>query len=133
MAAPTPPPPSLNIGVLPQPRDASFLNGDLRGEVFAGSVEVTEAGVVLPNNPCRYAMLCNWNTDTAPALSYSALSGDGLYENAGFEFLYGFNGVYIAQLFPSQNTGLLPVKNTNLICARTRPGQTRTLFFAWFY
>jgi hypothetical protein len=133
MAAPPSPPPSLNVGVLPQPKDASFLNGDLRGEVFAGSVEVTAAGVVLPNNPCRYVMLCNWNTNTAPALNYSALSFDGLYENSGLEFLYGFNGAYVAQLFPSQNSGLLPVKNTNLICVRTRPGQTRTLFYAWFY
>lgn len=133
MATPSSPSSLLNIGVLPQPRDASFLNGDLSGEVFAGSIDVTEAGIVLPNNPCRYAMLCNWNTNTAPALEYAALSTEGLYENSGFEFLYGFNGVYVAQLFPSQTSGLLPVKNTNLICVRTRPGKTRTLFFAWFY
>lgn len=134
MAAPPIPPSSVNPAVLAQPSTNAALGSvDLRGEVFASSETVTENGIVLPPNPCRYVMLVNWNTDIATALNYTALSANALYEDSGFELMYGFNGVYAAQLFPSQNSGLLPVNNTNKICVRTRAGVTRQLFYAWFY
>ncbi len=110
-----------------------LLQDDYLGEARSSSFDVTEALRRLPDNPCRFVMLCNWNTDDATALNYSALSGDSLYENAGFEILYGFNGVVAHQLFASQTTGLLPVKNTNLISVRTRAGVARKLFFTFFY
>ena len=117
----------------PANAESIALWADMRGEVFGSSVEVDENGVVLPNNPCRYVMLMNWNSDESSSLTYLPVSADGLYENTNSEFYYGFRGVYVAQLYPSQSSGLLPVRNTNLICVRTRPGITRRLFFAWFY
>lgn len=102
------------------------------GEARSSSVIATAELQRLPDNPCRFVMLCNWNTDDSTALNYSALSGDNLYENAGFEILYGFNGIVAHQLFASQSTGLLPVKNTNLISFRSRTAD-RALFYTWFY
>ena len=116
------------------PRSSNaFVSTDLKGEVFAGSIEVDQSGVTLPDNRCRYVMLVNWNASSGSDLTYTPVSANGLYEDTDSEFYYGFKGIYVAQLYPSQNSGLLPVRNTNLICVRTRPAITRKLFFAWFF
>ena len=131
---PTPPTSSIASRFIGGPfANAETLGADLKGEVYGGSVDVDENGVMLPSNECRYVILFNWNADESSSLEYTPVSPEGLYENTEGEFYYGFRGLYVAQLYPSQNTGLLPIRNTNLLCVRTRPGQTRKLFFAWFY
>jgi hypothetical protein len=115
------------------PALSDFLTDGYLGEARSSSFEVTQDLKRLPDNPCRFVMLSNWNAGDDVALSYSTLSGDNLYENAGDEIYYGFAGTLAAQLFPSQSTGLLPVKNTNLISVRTRNGEVRKLFYTWFY
>ena len=103
------------------------------GNVEGGVFDVTEDLKRLPENKCKFVMLCNWNAADDTALTYTALSGDSLYENNGDEIYYGFAGVLVAQLFPSQNSGLLPLNNTNQICVRTRPGNTLKLWYACFW
>lgn len=106
-----------------------------QGKVDGGQIDVTEGGVRLPPRPCKFVMLANWNVNQADTatLAFYAVSGDGLYENSGREVYYGFGGIYIAQLFPTANSGLLPVKNTSQICLRSRPGATIPIWYAWFY
>lgn len=78
-------------------------------------------------------MLSNWNASVNIAQTYDALSGDDLYENAGFEIYYGFRGVIAHQLFPSQSSPFLPVSNTNLITVKVREAAAdRYLWFSWF-
>jgi len=113
--------------------DARFYLADYFGIARGGSVDATEAIKRLPDNPCKYVMLANWNTTAGSAQAYQALSADSLYENAGYEIYYGFEQSLILQLFPSQNSGLLPVNNTNQICFKARPAATVKLWYAWFY
>lgn len=115
------------------PSISDLVYDNYLGEARSSSFDVSETLKRLPDNPCRFVMLSNWNAADDTALSYSGLSGDSLYENAGDEIYYGFFGVIAHQLYPTQTTGLLPVKNTNMISVRTRPGETRKLFFTWFY
>lgn len=112
---------------------ANYL-ADYEGKTGGSSIDVGEGGVRLPDQPCKYAMISNWNVlNDAAAFSFHAPSADNLYENSGFEMYYGFNGIYVAQIFPGSNTGLLPVNNLKQICLRTRPGSVLTAWFAWFY
>ena len=102
----------------------------------AGSSILVPAGKIirLPDQTCRYAMLSNWNViNNASTFAFRSVSGDQMYENAGDEVYFGFNGVLVAQLFPSQSTGLLPVNNLKQICLRSRPGEDITVWYAWFY
>lgn len=135
MTAPTPTPKAAFLGG--QPNDLmKFVSGyfdNYLGKSDAGSVLVTEGGVRLPNRPCKFVLLSNWNTEHDANLNFKTLSGDGLYENSGDEIYYGFNGIYVAQLFPSQNSGLLPVSNTDQICLRSHPSQSTQVWYAWFW
>jgi len=131
MTGPTPRPAELGNQAALTPTEF-YLNG-YEGKAAGSSVLVNENGIRLPYQPCKYALLANWNTLNEPTLGYRNLSGNGLYEDAGLELYYGFNGVYVAQLFPSQNSGLLPVANLDMICVRTRPGSSVPLWYAWFW
>lgn len=136
MAAPPPPTPSQKISFLGGEKDggdARFYLEDYRGHALAAAVMATADVARLPDNPCRYVMLANWNSDVSVTQNYSSLSFDGMYENAGDEIYYGFNGVLCFQLFPTQNSGLIPVNNTNQILFKARAGKTRQLFYAWFF
>lgn len=104
------------------------------GQARSSSFDVSEVIRRLPDNPCKYVLLSNFNVDEETPLTYTALSADSLYENAGDEIYYGFAGVIAAQLFPSQNSGLLPVSNTNQICVRARPAIfQKKLWYTWFW
>lgn len=125
-------PPQLG-GKQSGPPDINYL-ANYEGVSGGSAIEVTEGGVTLPPQPCKYVLISNWNvSNDAEGFTYRAPSGDNLYENAGFELYYGFKGVYVCQLFPGSNSFLIPVNNTKQICLRTRPGVTLTAWFAWFY
>ena len=113
--------------------DARFYLEHYIGVANAGSVLATDVEARLPDNPCKYVMLANWNSDITVTQEYFDLSGESLYENNGREIYYGFGGVLCLQLFQSQNSGLLPVNNTNQIVFKARPGQSMHLWYAWFY
>ena len=112
----------------------AFYLEDFLGKARSSSFDVAADLRRLPDNPCKFVLLANFNVDEETPLTYTALSADSLYENAGDEIYYGFDGVIAAQLFPSQNSGLLPVNNTNQICLRARPGVgQKKLWYTWFY
>lgn len=114
--------------------DLSFYLENYFGNAQSGVADVTETLQRLPSNPCRFVLLANWNATDDVALSYTALSGDTLYENAGDEIYYGFGRIVTCQLFPSQNSGLLPVNNTDLICFFNKNGSaTSKLYYTWFW
>lgn len=96
-------------------------------------LEVIENGARLPNQPCKFAMLSNWNVDDDPSMAFKPVSSDNLVANAGFEVYYGFNGIYVAQLLMGHVTDLLPISNLDQICVRSRPSSTARVWFAWFY
>lgn len=114
--------------------DVQFYLDNYFGNAQSGVADVSSSLQRLPHNPCRFVMLSNWNATPDAALSYTALSGDSLYENAGDEIYYGFGRVVTAQLFPSQNSGLLPVNNTDQICFFNKAGSaTSKLYYTWFW
>jgi hypothetical protein len=131
MAGPSPRPSELGNASVLSPTEF-YLSG-FEGRAAASSILVNEVGSRLPYQPCRYALLSNWNVQNDPTLAYKSLSGSGLYEDAGFEIYYGFGGVYCVQLFPSQNSGLLPISNLDQICVRSRAGSSVQLWYAWFW
>lgn len=121
--------PSIGGGTeLPRVNDAML--GEGRSSSFLCTAELQR----LPSNPCRLVLLSNWNStvdSTAPA--YDALSADDLYENAGLEIYYGFNGIAAHQLFASQMSPFLPISNTDQISVKVRTGTPdRYVWFSWF-
>lgn len=131
MAGPTPRPAELGNVAGTSPTEF-YLNG-FEGRAAGSSLIVTENGLRLPYQPCRYALLANWNVQNEPSLSYKPQGLSGFYEDSNNEIYYGFSGVYVAQLFPSQNSGLLPISNLDQICVRSRPGVSVQLWYAWFW
>lgn len=131
MVGPTPRPAELGNVSANSPME--FYLQNYEGRAAGSSILVDENSLRLPHQPCRYALLANWNTQNEPSFSYKSLSGSGLYEDGGYEIYYGFNGVFVAQLFPSQNSGLLPISNLDQICVRSRPGVNVQLWYAWFW
>lgn len=106
---------------------------DFEGKAGGSSLFVPLGRMVrLPDQPCRFVMLSHFNVLNNAAYSFRTVSGDSLYENAGEEIYYGFHGILTGQLFPSQNTGLLPVSNLNQICLQGRPGVEATIWYSWF-
>jgi hypothetical protein len=120
-----------STGGFKSPTDMDSFEGFAAGS----SILVPDGKLVrLPNQRCRYAMLSHWNViNNASSFAFRTVSGDQMYENAGDEVYFGFNGVLVAQLFPSQSTGLLPVNNLDQICLRSRPGDDITIWYAWFW
>jgi len=131
MPAPTPTARQAFIGDRAA-NDLPWYLQDYLGIAEGGSLGVGDAIIRLPDNPCRFVMLANWNTTVGSAQTFQALSLNNLYEDSGFEIYYGFGKTLVAQLFPSQNSGLLPVNNTNQICVKARPAAAVQLWYAWF-
>ena len=137
MPAPTPPKGTKQFADTGSSAGIKDLPGsaDYHGFAAGSSILVPAGKIVrLPDQPCRYAMLSHWNVQNdAASFAFRTVSGDQMYENAGDEIYFGFNGVLVAQLFPAQSTGLFPINNLNQICLRSRPGDNITVWYAWFY
>jgi hypothetical protein len=112
----------------------SYLS-DFQGRTGASSIAIPADKLVrLPDQPCKFALLSNWSTEDTPLLPEKSDAGvpESDLDNLQ-ELYYGFNGRLVAQLLDGRSTELLPVANLSQICVRTRPGQSGTLYFAWFW
>ena len=97
------------------------LAGELRGEARTGHLDVTEKGVTLPDEVARFVKLENWN-----------LQPDLITDN-NVDALWGYNGDFVHWLRSGGNTELLPIRNLQTICLRTKPGQTVTIFYSYYF
>lgn len=106
---------------------------DFQGLAQAGSIEVPADKVIpLPYQPCKLAMLFNWNVGNDTSFT-SKGGGGNLIEDDQLEYYYGFGRQIIGQLFQSRSTELFPVSNLNQIVVRTRPGSAGRVYYAWFW
>ncbi len=96
------------------------LFADFKGEAHPGSVEVTEKGITLPDEDARFVMLENWHLTT------------DLTADQTVEVLWGYRGQYLHWLRSGGSSQLLPVRNLQDICLRTKPGETVTVFFSYY-
>jgi hypothetical protein len=111
---------------------ANYLD-DFEGKGYADSILVTEAGVKLPNTPCKFVKICNWNTNNDSTQSIQAANATGSYIDTGTEVYYGFHGIIAGQIFPAGSTELLPVSNLNEILLQTKVGGgNRQIWFMWW-
>ena len=114
--------------------DLRLYLSNFEGRSGASSILVPADKLVrLPDQPCKFAMLSNFNIQNDSAFTLKASGTGGLYQDIGEEVYYGFNGIVIAQLFPAESTQLLPVNNLDQVCLRTRPGDSITIWYAWFW
>ena len=112
---------------------SNFLD-DFQGKAAASSIFVPESGVRLPDIPCKFVKLSNWNTANDSVQTVDAASASGSYLDVSKEVYYGFNGIIIAQLFPAQSTEMLPISNLNQVCLQARVGSGgRELWYAWWW
>ena len=99
------------------------------------SSKVIEADVTvrLPDQPCRFAMLSNFNVVDVPTFTAKGdIGANALPEDDLDEIYYGFGGRICAQLFTGRSTEVFPISNLNLITVRCRPSQSTTVWFAWW-
>ena len=90
------------------------------GKAHSEYVDVTELGVELPDRPCLFVKLENWDLLEDFATAQPA------------DIYWGHEGRFAHKLAAGGNSELLPVANTNTIIARTKAGQTARLYFTWF-
>ena len=87
-----------------------------------------------PDQPCKYAQIFNWNAeDDGITFELAPPSPEGTYFDTENEIYYGFNGKLVGQVFAGANSGMFPIANLNQICLRARPGQTRTVWIAFWW
>lgn len=96
-------------------RDLVKFNGIIR----TGSIDVTERGVTLPDEPATAIKMENW----------SLLPGLDAPNPA--DVLWGYHGSYIHWLNAGGNTEFLPITNTSQINLRTKAGETATIFYSF--
>jgi hypothetical protein len=112
---------------------ANYLE-NFQGRSGASSIDVADGELKrLPNQPCRFVMLANWNVTNTPEFNLEAVAPATIIEESEEEVYYGFNGVLFAPLIPTRTTDLLPVANCDQVCVRSRPTKSRVIYFAWFY
>src|SRR5690349_21168758 len=90
---------------------------DFKGKAF-GSSTIIPADVLvrLPSQPCKFAMLSNFNVADVPAFTAKGdVGGNALPEDDLSEIYWGFNGRIVAQLFAGRSTEIFPVSNLNQI------------------
>lgn len=108
---------------------------NLDGGAASGHILVTESGVRLPDQPAKLLLISNLNV----ANNFASFSYDvGPVNNAptqqaGGEVYWGIDGVFAHQIFPGEQTPILPVHNLKLITLRARPGSLRDIWYTWFW
>ena len=113
--------------------ESNYLAG-FKG-VAGASSKIIEADVTvrLPDQPCRFAMLSNFNVTDVPAFTPKGdVGANALPEDDLDEIYWGFSGRICAQLFAGRSTEIFPISNLNLITVRCRPSQSTTVWFAWW-
>jgi len=113
--------------------ESSYLAG-FQGRGF-GSSMIVEPDVTmrLPKQPCRFAMLSNFSVLDVPVFSPKADAGSVESDlDDETEVYWGFNGRIIGQLFAGKSTEIFPISDLGQISVRTRPGETTTIWFAWW-
>lgn len=111
-----------------------FYLSDYEGRSGASSIKVGDGELKrLPDQPCKFAVISNWNVQDVPSFTIKATGASGFYDDSADEVYYGFNGIIMGQIMPARSTELLPVNNLNQICVRTRPGDSITIWYAWFW
>jgi hypothetical protein len=88
------------------------------GRAYSGVVSLADgdATIRLPSNECKFVKLARWNTTDNEVFTSSI---DAAPATTDDEIYYGFNGVLFGQIFPSTETDLLPVSNTDQIIIRS--------------
>ena len=108
---------------------------NFEGNANASSVTIpADKTVRLPDQPCKFAMLSNFNVlDDTNFTAKPTAGSASVVEDDLQEIYFGFRGRLIAQLFAGRNTELLPVSNLNQISVRCRPAQSGVIYFSWFW
>jgi len=82
-------------------------------------------------------MISNWTTNDAPANNLTIPNPGGsnnlAAEYQGSEIYYGYDKTFAHQLFAGRDTQFLPCQNLGQISVRARQGQTRKIFFTYFF
>ena len=113
---------------------------DFKGFVDGGSVilpalagDDPTAVVRLPDQPCKFVQLHNWNT--LDDISFTAKGGAGAagVEDDLQEIFWGVNGKFVGQLFQGRSTEIMPIANLNQIIVRTRPLLAGKVYYTWFW
>jgi hypothetical protein len=117
---------------------ANYLDefqGIPRGESFSCDADKT---VRLPNVPCRFAKLANWNQTTDADTNFTHLVNvdtilpEGLNADLYWGFVGEQGGDLQFQLFAGRDTEIFPIDNLSRIIFRARPAQAGRLYVAWW-
>lgn len=87
---------------------------------MSGAMDVTDAGVRLPDEPARFVKLENW-----------PVKNDLVTPNE-IDVVWGYHGLYTHWIRYGGNSELIPVNNCSNISLRTRPGESVTVYFSWY-
>lgn len=114
--------------------DQKFYIDGFEGRADAGDLILPADTIVrLPDQPCRFVQLHNWNVGDDTSLTAKGGAGAAGVEDDLQEIYYGFNGKLIGQIFQGRSSDILPVSNLNQIIVRARPLLSGHVYFAWFW
>lgn len=119
--------------------DFKYLEG-FQGRADGGTIVlpalaagVAEAYVRLPDQPCKFVQLHNWNVGDDTSFTAKGGAGAAGVEDDLQEFFWGFNGKLVGQLFAGRSTEIMPLNNLNQIVCRARPLLTAKVYYTWFW
>ena len=118
----------------PMTKLPAYFDG-FQGKANSSSTIIpADVKIRLPNQPCRFAMLSNFNVLDAPAFTAKTGAGDpALVEDDLTEIYWGFGGQIAHQLFAGRSTEVFPIENLNLITVRCRPSDSTTVWYSWWF